>query len=126
MLDLCVPLWLSMQMTHSLFRPNNDCRSLLLPLISSGSGETGVIDWTPPKFGMFCENRLFILFPSINCFMHAVVDLKANSMIIFRLDHVYNIPSLREFLCCSLSTIGSLPDRKNAICPIFSRNCLTS
>ena len=35
------------------------------------------------------------------------------------------LPSFREFLCCSFKTIGSLPERKNAICPIFSRNCLT-
>lgn len=64
-----LPLWLSMQMTHSLLRMISDCRSMFE---STSSLSTGVaIGWMPPRLGMLLENRLFMLLLSIICLTHA-------------------------------------------------------
>lgn len=68
---LNAPLWLSIQMTHSLLRPISDCRSPLASSSADSVAELADDGWTPPRFGMFCENRLFMLLPSINCLMQA-------------------------------------------------------
>lgn len=125
-----LPRWLSMQMTHSLLRPIKDCRS---PVLGSSNSTEFAAGWMPPRLGIFCEKRLFMLLPSINCLMHAVHNIKKKRIYYyhqaFHKNDIemfnFSLPSLRELRCCSLRTMGSFPERKKAICPIFSRNCLT-